>query len=1309
VSVAAVGLRQAVGKRAGPVGRVVASTPTGPFNTRPPNTAPDPSSLEHHQLTSASVPDQPLHSPLIKLDATLDGHPGNVLVDSGATTNFIDESFVQRHQIATETIAQVQRITLGDGSQRSTSVKTRPLVVRIDTYTHRLSFVVVPLAGCDVVLGMPWLSSLNPIVDWRAGLIVLDKHRLVSASSRYRDSSPSSSCSFSSCSSSSPSRSSSSACVRVESRAPAAATDSRMPPSSDGRVVLSPMSLPNSTLRTPSRAIVPSPAAVTHRKGAACIAPGSAPAVTSASAADVHAHASSRSVLPAVLSRHQLDKEVRRGGELFLAYIQTGVLPNQHERPDEPDAKSEAAQSMAMPLLGAYADVFPADLPAELPPKRDVDHRIELEPGTTPPSRPTYRLSPTELDELRKQLADLTAHGFIQPSQSPYGAPVLFVKKKGGELRMCVDYRALNKITIKNKYPLPRIDELLDRLHGAKWFSKIDLRSGYHQVRIHPDDVPKTAFRTRYGHFEFLVLPFGLTNAPATFMHLMQQVFRAHLDSFVIVFLDDILIYSETLEEHKQHVQTVLELLRKHKLYAKKSKCEFFRSRVSFLGHVVSDEGVSMEQDKVKAVREWPVPKSVHDIRSFLGLAGYYRRFVKGFSTIAAPLSELVKHDKKWEWSAVQQKAFDALKDALTNGPTLILPDERLPYVVSTDASGFAIGATLCQDQGKGLQPIAYLSKKMIPAELNYPVHEQELLAVVCALKEWRHYLHGQPFTVLTDHNSLQHFQTQPHLSRRQIRWSEFFAEFKFTIQYQKGKDNVAADALSRRQDHVLVPASVPAQLSNVAVSSSQPNALLTAIRQTYPSDAVCSDILLNPDRHRAYTVRDGIIYKGEQVYVPNDQSIKTQLLAEAHDVPVSGHVGVAKTVDLLSRSYYWPGLHRDVKQYVTSCLPCQSNKPSNQQPMGLLQPLPVPERRWEQVSMDLITQLPRTRAGHDAIVVFVDKLSKMVHYAPTTTNVTAPQLALVFFQTVVRHHGVPSSIVSDRDVRFISVFWRALWQQLGTKLAMSTAYHPQTDGQTERANRTLEDMLRAYVTYRQDDWDQHLVAAEIAYNNSVQASTGFSPFFLNTGQHPHLPLSAAVQPSNVSNNPPAAELLDGMYEDLELAETNLRAAQQRQAHYANQHRREVVFSVGDQVLLSTANLRNEARAPKLAPKFIGPFPICRVVSSVAYELELPATMSRVHPVFHVSKLKAYRDGSSTFPSRRQMPTRPTAELLPDSGEEAWEVERVVDKRTRRVGRRTRVEYLVLWKGYPEWERTWEPAANLRQASDAVRAYEVRA
>jgi Reverse transcriptase (RNA-dependent DNA polymerase)/RNase H-like domain found in reverse transcriptase/Retroviral aspartyl protease len=423
-----------------------------------------------------------------------------------------------------------------------------------------------------------------------------------------------------------------------------------------------------------------------------------------------------------MVSALQFKREVAKGEQVYLVVIQV---------PDSGDDKA-SINSDASNIISEYKDVFPDELLNSLPPVRGIDHRIELEPGQTPPTKPTYRMSQPEMDELKKQLVELLDKGYVRESKSPYGAPVLFVKKKDGSMRMCVDYRALNKITIKNKYPLPRIDELLDRLLGAKYFSKIDLRSGYWQVRIADDDVAKTAFRTRYGHYEYLVMPFGLTNAPATFMHLMQQIFRPHLDDFVIVFLDDILIYSKTKEQHQQHLRTVLQILREQQLYAKLNKCEFFKDEISFLGHVINQHGIKMEQSKVDAVMKWPKPNNIHDIRSFLGLAGYYRRFVQDFSMIATPLTLLLHKNKPFEWAAEQQQAFDKLKKAVSTAPILIIPDPTLPYTVVTDASGYAIGAALCQDHGRDLQPCAYLSRKMNDHERNYAVHEQELLAI-CA------------------------------------------------------------------------------------------------------------------------------------------------------------------------------------------------------------------------------------------------------------------------------------------------------------------------------------------------------------------------------------------------------------------------------------------------------------------------------------------------------------------------------------------------------------------------------------------------
>jgi len=1155
------------------------------------------------------------------------GHPAVYLVDSGASGNFVRSAFLDEWNVATSSLPQAQQINLADGSKRAATDLLSKAPVIIGTYSDAIDLVSLPLGGFDVILGMPWLESINPSIDWKAKS--LSFHH-------------------------------------------------------DG---MQHVLQPESSL---------------------CL-----------------------------LTEREVRKNFRKKlvEEIFVVNVDwhsttdDGISCNKISIEKDYAQKDESMECelARKEMLESYRSVFPTELPDGLPPRRDIDHRIEVLPGSTPPSRATYRMSPTELDELKKQLDELTRAGFIQPSKSPYGAPVLFVKKKDGSMRMCVDYRALNAITVKNKYPLPRIDELFDRLQGAKFFSKIDLRSGYHQIRIQPDDVEKTAFRTRYGHFEFLVLPFGLTNAPATFMHLMHQIFRPHLDNFVLVFLDDILVYSASLEEHRRHVEMVLEILKANQLYAKESKCELFKTSVEFLGHIVDREGIHMMSDKVKAIMDWPAPKSIEDIRSFLGTIGYYRRFIHMFSEIAQPISSLLSKGVPFIWGEPQQQAFEALKLAVSREPTLILPDPSKPYVVTTDASGFAVGAVLQQDHGHGLQPIAYLSKKMLPAERNYPVHEQELLAIVVSLRAWRHYLHGSHFHIVvkTDHKSLQYFKTQPHLSARQTRWLDLLAEFDFHIEYMEGKDNVVADGLSRRPDHKeqvqqgieacqsAEGTDVPSILASIPMLSDSTE-LRKSIIDAYQHDEACLSLLKKPSE--GYQVVEGLLMTAaNQVRIPDDASIRSRLLLECHDIPISGHLGTSKTMERVSRSFYWPGMHADVRRYVSTCLTCQANKPSTQLPMGKLQPLPIPERPWQVVTMDLITQLPRTKNGHDAIVVFVDKLTKMAHYVATRTEVDAPSLARLFFQEIVRHHGLPESIISDRDPRFTSIFWKALWGQLGTTLAISTAYHPQTDGQTERQNRTLEEMLRAYVGPRQDDWDECLVAAEIAYNNSVQASTGETPYFLNSGQHPRFALEQAVLPSQVSNNPTAAERIERLHHLIDSAKESLLKAQRRQVHYADTKRREVTLQPGAYVWLSTEHLalKDKGQTKKLLSKFIGPYPIKRAVGAVAYELDLPQEL-RIHPVFHVSKLKVAKESEvGRFPARdatSKSDHRPPPEFINEDGEEVWEVESILKKRIIKCGRgnKRRIEYLVQWRGYPAYEATWEPARNLSNASRMVDEFEKR-
>jgi len=398
-------------------------------------------------------------------------------------------------------------------------------------------------------------------------------------------------------------------------------------------------------------------------------------------------------------------------------------------------------------VVQEFLDVFPSDLPG-VPPDRDIDFAIDLEPGTKPISIPPYRMAPAELKELKDQLQDLLSKGFIRPSVSPWGAPVLFVKKKDGTMRMCIDYRQLNKVTVKNKYPLPRIDDLFDQLQGASLFSKIDLRSGYHQLKIRASDIPKTAFRTRYGHYEFLVMSFGLTNPPAAFMELMNGVFRPYIDSFVIVFIDDILVYSRTEDDHVRHLRIVLQRLREEKLYAKFSKCEFWLNSVAFLGHVVSKEGIRVDPAKIEAVRGWTRPTSPTEIRSFVGLAGYYRRFVQGFSTITAPLTRLTRQGVGFQWSDECEESFQKLKTLLTSAPVLTLLEEGVDFTVYCDASGVGLGGVLMQ-KGK---VIVYASRQLKSHEKNYPTHDLELAVVVFVLKLWRHYLYGVHCEIFIDH-----------------------------------------------------------------------------------------------------------------------------------------------------------------------------------------------------------------------------------------------------------------------------------------------------------------------------------------------------------------------------------------------------------------------------------------------------------------------------------------------------------------------------------------------------------------------------
>ncbi len=723
-------------------------------------------------------------------------------------------------------------------------------------------------------------------------------------------------------------------------------------------------------------------------------------------------------------------------------------------------------------LLDKYAPVFQE--PSELPPPRAHDHRIELQPGATPPAQRTYRMSPLELQEVQRQLEDYLAKGWIRPSTSPFGAPILFVRKKDGSLRMCCDHRGLNSLTIKNRYPLPRIDELLDQLHGARIFSALDLWSGYHQVRIHPDDIHKTAFRTRYGHYEFTVLPFGLTNAPATFMQLMNDVLRPFLDKFVVVYLDDILIYSKSPEEHLQHLDQVFAVLQAHKLQVKLKKCAFGKSSIDFLGYLVTAEGIKPHQNKVAAVVNWPPPTNPHEVQSFLGFVGFTRRFIQDYSAISAPLTDLTSKTAQFDTlPAPALAAFHQLKQAVTSAPTLVLPviGHDATFTLYTNASGTAVSAVLAQDQGMGLQPIAFESRKLNVHERNYGIPDLELLAIVHALRVYRCYLEGcKHFTVLTDHDTLKRFMQQKDLTGRKARWQELISPFapNMSIEWRKGKLNWA-DALTRLPEPS--PAIVATTTTATVTTLSPDPVFLQRVQAAYADDPLYA----KPPKF--VTQQGQYYYVGSRLCIPKSRALRLQILTESHDAPLAGHLGHNKTLSSVAERFWWPHMSRTVRAYVGSCVVCQRTKPTSQLPPGLLQPLPIPSAPWTNITMDLITDLPPAD-GFDSIAVFVDTFTKMAHFAPTTKTVTAQRLASLFLDTVVKHHGLPTSIVSDRDPRIMSEFWHSLFARFGVKLHPSTAYHPQTDGQTERTNRTLEQILRAYVHPNQDDWPSLISAS---------------------------------------------------------------------------------------------------------------------------------------------------------------------------------------------------------------------------------------
>ena len=914
-------------------------------------------------------------------------------------------------------------------------------------------------------------------------------------------------------------------------------------------------------------------------------------------------------------------------------------------------------------LIKEYHDVVSKDPPSGLPPDRGVRHEIDLVPGTKYCVTRQWPLPREQCDVIDAFFRAKHEAGLVRESKSPHSTPTFCVRKPNGKWRIVHAFNKLNAATIPAQTPIPRKDVLQNNMVGCTLYSALDLVDGYYQLLMRASDIPLTAVSTPSGMlWEWLVMPQGLSNAPATFNRLVTQLFRPHR-AYAQTYFDDIFVHSRAehgksdVENHIDHLRAVLECMRTNKLYANLDKCVFGAEEIPFLGCFIGKRGLRADPAKIKAIVDWPVPSNQKDLRKWLGLANYLHKYSENYADMARPLSNLLKKDAPWCWNVLHDDAFKAVKESLLHAPILALPDPYRPFSVVCDASDFAIGCALLQADAEGRERvIAFESRQLKAAEKNYPVHDKELLAMKYALVKFRvHLLGSKPFVIYTDHASLRTATQSPHLSQRMARWLSFFAEYNFEVKYKPGRLNVVADALSRRPDYELTHVTT--------VTSSVPD----LIRRAYAQDATCvallralgSDEFKDSDkdlsqrlraRLQRYTLDNGLLYYSTdpedtpRVVVPHDEDLKYRILYEVHDTPVGGHLGREKTYGSVSKMYWWPKMYKWASTYMRTCETCQRTK-SAPHAAAPLASLPVPSGCWQSMSMDFVFGLPKDKAGNTGVVVFVDRLSKMAHLSAVPDTVDGEATARLFLDRVFRQHGLPEAIVSDRDPRFTAKFWTSLFRVLGTKLDMSTADHPQTDGQTERVNRVVEDILRSVCAEAPRRWSEMLPLVEFAMNNAVHASTGFTPFYVNGLVDPRVPLSPPRCGSGLDGGGLADRLADVSpvairkqvddFVSLRLSVMRrvrdaMAESQDLQKEYADAKGRKNMeqFEIGDLVLLNAKNLPTHAVSAvfktKLRPRFIGPFKVV-AKKGLAYTLNLPKKM-RTHPVFYVGLLSPYQD-----------------------------------------------------------------------------------
>jgi hypothetical protein len=963
-------------------------------------------------------------------------------------------------------------------------------------------------------------------------------------------------------------------------------------------------------------------------------------------------------------------------------------------------------KSLDRELRAEFPDLFPADLPSVADtPNVSVRHRIELVEKRKPHNLRGYPCPPRYHTAWRRLLDSHLDAGRMRPSSSEYASPAFIIPKPDPTVlpRWVNDYRQLNANTVKDRTPLPLPDEILARIAQSQIWGKIDMTNSFFQTRMAEEDIAKTAVKTPWGLFEWVVMPMGLCNAPATHQRRVNEALGALIGEICYVYIDDIVIFSGSVEEHKTNARRVLFALRAAGLYCSPKKTDLFTVKTGFLGHVISRDGIAADPSKILKITNWTTPTTVKQLRGFLGLVQYLRKFIVGLAQQTAVLNELVKKGFTklgHLWLDRHQAAFNAIKTIVTAAPCLRALDYASTETIwlMTDASNLGVGAVLLQGETwKTARPCGFYSRQYIPAELNYPTHEQELLAIVAALKAWRIELLGAHFKILTDHATLRNLATQPTLSKRQARWTETLADYDYELSYVPGEQNTVADSMSR---YSFTPAVATFMVAGISVANLS-STVVERIKAGYTTDPLCTQMLRNVKSMPAWTLVAGVLYFENRIVVPADIPLREILLHDAHDT--LGHLGDRKTYAALALSYFWPGLRRDCIRYVASCDSCQRNKARTTRVAGQLHPLPVPGRMFTDIAIDFVGPLPLSE-GFDMLMTVSCRLTGYVRLIPCLTTDGALKCAERLYDGWHRFFGIPEKIVSDRDKLFVSQFWQALYRRMGTRLQMSTSFHPETDGRSEKTNKTAIQILRMSVSRNQKDWFPKLAYTEFAMNAAVNVATGKTPFEMLLGYTPTLAPSGPVR---VNDPASVSEILAEREARISDARDALAVAKIRQAEQANAHRAEEPdWKVGDRVMIDSRDRRlrykagkKEARSAKLFARHDGPYVIVEALPAESrYRLQL-SEGDRSFAKFHVSKLKRYVENDNDLFPNRLVP-QPEAVIV--GGEEEYLVDSIIDQKN--VGRG--IKYLVRWIGHPLAHDSWEPSRALAD-TEALDQWEI--